>query len=63
MDECKPLLRGAMKDKTNTKMPMTDSGYLKMYQLGRNRLDLKFDILLLDEAQAGAYTRPLLSSN
>jgi hypothetical protein len=52
-----------MKDKTNTKMPMTDSGYLKMYQLGRNRLDLKFDILLLDEAQAGAYTRPLLSSN
>lgn len=46
-------LWAAMKDKDN-KMPMTDGGYLKLYQLGRVDLDLQFDVILLDEAQDAA---------
>ena len=34
-----------------TQMPMTDAGYMKLYQLSRPRLDLEYDVLLLDEAQ------------
>ena len=43
-----------MKDKTNDKFPMTDSGYLKLYQLSKPKLDREYDVLLLDEAQDAA---------
>ena len=46
-------LWAAMKEKTNT-MPMTDGGYLKMYQLSKPRLDLVYDVVMLDEAQDAA---------
>lgn len=44
----------AMKDKKCDAMPMTDAGYLKLYQLSKPRLDKEYDVLLLDEAQDAA---------
>ena len=38
----------------DTSLPMTDSGYLKLYQLSKPRLDLEYDVLMLDEAQDAA---------
>ena len=34
-----------------TPMPMSHSGYLKLYQLRRPRLDVDYDVIMLDEAQ------------
>ena len=38
----------------DTSLPMTDSGYLKLYQLSKPRLDYDYDVLMLDEAQDAA---------
>ena len=38
----------------DTSLPMTDAGYLKLYQLSKPRLDLEYDVLMLDEAQDAA---------
>jgi F-box protein 18 (helicase) len=38
----------------DSSLPMTDAGYLKLYQLSKPRLDLEYDVLMLDEAQDAA---------
>ena len=40
-----------MIDRDDMSMSMTHTGYLKRFQLSRPRLDLNFDILLMDESQ------------
>jgi hypothetical protein len=40
-----------MKDSNDTALPMTHSGYVKLYQLSRPDLSRAYDVIMLDEAQ------------
>ena len=50
-ESMKRLPSNTLAEPSETQMPMTDAGYMKLYQLSRPRLDLEYDVLLLDEAQ------------
>lgn len=40
-----------MKDSNDSALPMTHSGYVKLYQLSRPDLSRAYDVIMLDEAQ------------